>query len=200
MPCGSQLPPHWFPWGKAEAVPPLKRGHKPHLRGPDRRMARLMEMTLVGGRGLSHLRCLGSLEEMPLRNQVEGRGLGALGGTSGLLGGADTMVTPICPRRMVATSPQGGLARLPTGWVVAGGRWTGLFWFWKQGLESPAVSKPQTPPLSKHFPLRQQSPWLPSQSLQLTQPRCKRPFDSKGLVGSGTGGVEAPGKHCFSLV
>ena len=76
-----------------------------------------MEMTLVGGRGLSHLRCLGSLEEMPLRNQVEGRGLGALGGTSGLLGGADTMVTPICPRRMVATSPQGGLARLPTGWV-----------------------------------------------------------------------------------
>lgn len=147
---------------------------------------------------LSHLHWLGSLEKKSLRNQVERRGPGVLGGTSGLLGSAEAAVTLICHQRLVAISPQGGLARPPTGWV--GGRWTGLFWFWRQGLESLAVSKPQTPPPSKHFPLRQQSPWLPSQPPQLTQPRCKRPFDSKGLVGCRTQGEEAPGKHCFSLV
>ena len=114
---------------------------------------------------LSHLHWLGSLEKKSLRNQVERRGLGVLGGTSGLLGSAEAVVTLICHQRLVAISPQGGLARPPTGWV--GGRWTGLFWFWRQGLESLAVSKPQTPPPSKHFPLRQQSPWLPSQPLPL---------------------------------
>lgn len=55
------------------------------------------------------------------------------------------------------------------------------------GAEKPYSSKPQTPPLSKRFPRRQQSPRLPSRPPQLTQPHCKGPSDSKAWLAEGMG-------------
>lgn len=63
-----------------------------------------------------------------------------------------------------------GTSAGPIALCSLGGR-GGLLWAWRQGWRA-LGSKPQTPPLSKHFPLHQQSPCL-LEAPQFAPPPCK---------------------------
>lgn len=73
------------------------------------------------------------------------------------------------------------------GWLAGWGRWTGLFWFWRWGPESPAVSKPQTPPLSNAFPSVSSLPGSPPGPHNLPNPTARGLSLPKAWLAEGLG-------------
>lgn len=105
------------------------------------------------------------------------------------------MVTPIYPRRMVATSPQGGLARPPTGWV--GGR--ACSGFGSRGWRALQFPNHRRLPFPNTFPSVSSLPGSPPSPYNLPNPDARGFLIPEAWLALGLGEWRPRGSTAFLL-